>query len=280
MQLLCNAGADLLNRRDGVGGWPALTIAAGEGHLEVARFLCTAGADLSERVHQEAATLMMAAAQGHLEVVRFLCDAEADLSDSRDGGMSLMIAATNGNLKVVRLLCDVGADLSDRDCDGRTAVMIAAHKGQLEVVRLLCDAGADFSDRYPFRWTALMMTAEQGHWKTVLCLVEAGADIRSTEDNEGFTPSKVAAYEGHTDVVQELISAVANVNQSSTALEPKHAGKTALPPCLLSWKAIQKGSQGQHFFEGCLNAMFANSGTGVPRFFLAVAHRDGYRDSR
>ena len=59
-------------------GATAFFIASQEGHLEVARLLCEAGAD-KDRAKQDGATALMAASYcGHAEVVRLLCEAGAD----------------------------------------------------------------------------------------------------------------------------------------------------------------------------------------------------------
>lgn len=85
-----------------------LTAAARNGHTEVVKLLCEAGADPDRANRSGATPLALAACYGYLDVARLLCDAGADLDK---GDVSpLFVAAKNGNAGVVRLFCQSGAD--------------------------------------------------------------------------------------------------------------------------------------------------------------------------
>ena len=93
----------------------ALMKAAGQGHIEVVRFLVEQGADPNIRNTQGESALMFAAAGGHFAVVIFLLDSGGYAREMRlHNGLnyryelgpktSLMWAAYNGHLDVVNLL--------------------------------------------------------------------------------------------------------------------------------------------------------------------------------
>ena len=90
------------------------------------------------RVADGCTPLVAAASNGHLEVVRFLCEAGADKDKPmQDGATPLFIAAYQGHLEVVRFLCKAGADKAKQTQDGMTPLIIAAHNGHVRVENLL-----------------------------------------------------------------------------------------------------------------------------------------------
>ena len=127
----------------------ALMKAAGQGHIEVVRFLVEQGADLNTRNRQEQNALMLAAAGGHLTVATFLIDRGVYVSPPlvplnyvySDGPkIALEWAAYNGHLDMVRLLLEViGA--FDRPHPNQSLGWAAA-RGHLDVARLLLEHGA------------------------------------------------------------------------------------------------------------------------------------------
>ena len=96
------------------------------------------------RMDRHSSALISASANGHLEVARLLCEAGADKDKAQqDGWAPLILASENGHLEVARLLCEAGADRDKARQDGATALILASSNGHLEVARVLCEAGAD-----------------------------------------------------------------------------------------------------------------------------------------
>ena len=63
--------------------------------------------------------LMVASENGHTDVVRVLCDAGANKdAQCRNGTNAIMLASQNGHTDVVRVLCDAGADMNALDKEG------------------------------------------------------------------------------------------------------------------------------------------------------------------
>ena len=71
-----------------------------------------------------------AAPRGHLEVARALLQARADINArTEEGWKSLHFAAVDGHEEVARVLVQAGADITAEDRDGRTPLDIATFNG-------------------------------------------------------------------------------------------------------------------------------------------------------
>ena len=101
MRLLHFAGANI-NVRDN-SDMP-LFLAAGEGKLEVVRYLLDEGADANAREEFGNTALAEAAYYGHLAVVKELLLRGADINAVGDGGTALDIAISRNNTAVADLL--------------------------------------------------------------------------------------------------------------------------------------------------------------------------------
>ena len=166
----------------------ALMKAAGQGHIEVVRFLVDQGADLKIRNGQDQDALMFAAAGGHLAVAIFLIDRVGGVPPTLvlggyfyDSGpqTALEWAAYNGHLDMVHILLEnIDIGISRRPT---ASLGWAAYRGHLDVGRLLLEYGA-FVDVNPFGigWqgpTPLMLAAYSGQLDMVRLLLDHGADF-------------------------------------------------------------------------------------------------------
>jgi len=194
-----------------------LILASAQGHLEVAKLLCEAGADKDKVGAYEdiedryvSTPLIFASARGHLDVAQLLCEAGADKDKANDDGYTALTCASyNRHLEVARLLCEAGANKDKADHDGCTALMGASRQGHLEVARLLCEAGADKDKADGEGYTALMRASGNGHLEVARLLCEAGAD-KDKADQEGVTALMDASGNGHLDVARLLREAGAD----------------------------------------------------------------------
>ena len=183
----------------------ALMKAAGQGHIEIVRFLIEQGAYLNIRNRQDQDALMFAAAGGHLAVAIFLIDVapvatapcvvggpqkgpnivcKSSLFDTKalryssaysSGPQSALAwAAYNGHLNMVHVLLEISLI---RDSYAVSMCLAwAAYRGHLDVARLLLEYGAivDFRGGGP---TPLMLAAYSGQLDMVRFLLDHGADI-------------------------------------------------------------------------------------------------------
>ena len=126
------------------------------------------------------------------------------------GDAALHNAAFDGDLETVKELVGSGAAVDARDEAGLTALHYAAAEGHVSVVEYLVGQGADVNATdnegwMALHWAALHYAAWFGHLDVVKFLVGAGADLEA-RDEDGRTARDLAAYRGHTDVVEYLES--------------------------------------------------------------------------
>lgn len=118
----------------------ALMVAAAEGHEQIARALCAAGADVNLADHHGSTALMEAARAGAAGVMELLTDAQAD-AGARDkhgrDALTLACQSPRAQVETVRALLALGADPKAPGSDGRSALDHAAASGRWDLVALL-----------------------------------------------------------------------------------------------------------------------------------------------
>lgn len=145
-RLLMEAGADV-NARDAVHGSPFLAAAA-QGWKEMVELALKHGAQVNATDRFEATALMVAVEGGHVEVVRVLLGQGADPNHvSWLDWTALLQAVIFGDgsppfLEIARLLIQAGANVNLPDGAGTSALAHAQQRDQTEMTALLLDAGA------------------------------------------------------------------------------------------------------------------------------------------
>jgi uncharacterized protein len=129
-------------------GYTPLMFAARFGHLDVARRLIDAGANLRAVARGSGTPLACAADGGQPEMIRLLLahGAEPNVCNP-DGHSPLMHAAAHGGAECAELLLAAGADVNARDCSGNTPLLCAAAAGEEAMMQRLTAAGADIHAR-------------------------------------------------------------------------------------------------------------------------------------
>jgi len=99
--------------------------AAWEGDLQTVQLHIDAGTNLDRRAPDSGATpLIKAVTMGHIDVARLLIEAEADLEvGNNDGSTALHTAAFLCRKEIVRMLLDAGADRLATNNQGSTALL-------------------------------------------------------------------------------------------------------------------------------------------------------------
>jgi ankyrin repeat protein len=194
-----------------------LIVAAGRGDLAEVERLLDLGASVSA-VDPRGRTALTAAAYGaHLEVARALIAAGADVNVQDDTKQSAYLIATSeiGDseraLEFLRLMLGSGADVHSLDSYNGTGLIRAADRGFVEIVRELLRTPIVIDHVNRLGWTALLEAIILGRGdarrtEVVRLLVEAGANV-NLADRAGVTPLQHASRGGYTEMVSILRAA-------------------------------------------------------------------------
>jgi ankyrin repeat protein len=214
VKMLLEAGANpnLLSDDDGLGsGMTALMLTAGSffanNRQSIAKLLLANGADVNQQGvgGKTAISCAALAGVGYRECVEVLIAAGADL-DLRDdrGHTVLTMVAAAENYQMLNLLIQAGASTAGLDS---IQLIQAASNGNLDRVRSLLSGKVNLDLD---RGAAIGKAAAAGHTEIVELLIRAGANV-NLSDRSGFTPIASAAYAGYGDIVRLLVDAGADI---------------------------------------------------------------------
>jgi uncharacterized protein len=129
----------------------------------------------------------------------------ADL-DLRDdrGHTVLTMVAAAENYQMLNLLIQSGASTAGLES---IQLIQAASSGNLDRVRSLLSSKVNLDLD---RGAAIGKAAAAGHTEVVELLIQAGANV-NLSDRAGFTPIASAAYAGHGEIVRQLVDAGADI---------------------------------------------------------------------
>ena len=226
VKTLLQQGADV-NTRNPENGLTVLMSAACHGNLEMTKLLLEAGADLFTADSKTGATPLHKACQGgNIDIIKLLLDKGAfiDAVTPTMGHSAIMDALWYKWPKIVQLLIDRGANLNfgthygftlDDHVNFELNVNQGAEKQKFIVVKEAIDAGRAKAQKEIESQTVMAATKE-GDLAKVQQLIAAGADVNTVcphvnSFQDGHTPLLVAARDGHTKIVPELLKAGAKV---------------------------------------------------------------------
>lgn len=187
--------------------------AAFQGDLATVKSLIADDAELLDARDEYERTPLHWACRGvHLEVARYLIEAGADIN-AKDANIitPLHSVASRGHRDATQLLLDSGAIVDSPDYEEHTALHYAAREGHSEVVALLLARGANIEARNVRQRTPLILAArEHGDARTARVLIEAGADV-DAKDRGGESSLALAAWRGFREFVDVLMDEGAEV---------------------------------------------------------------------
>ena len=158
--------------------------------------------------------MTISALNGHHDVVCHLIAYDADVNKKNVYGLTaLHIASERGNLEIVKSLLNAGAKIDEVDGSLSTPLMLAAFEGHQDIVNHLITCGASVDKKGLNNQTALHYASKRGNLEMVKSLLNAGAKIDEVEYRSLFTPLMLAAFEGHQDIVNHLITCGASVDK-------------------------------------------------------------------
>lgn len=197
-------------------GATPLTMAARNGHLEVAEYLiehCNADIEQVGSVTFDGETiegappLWCAAAAGHVLLVKSLVQHGARVnSTTKTNSTPLRAACFDGHFEIVKYLIDQEADMEVANRHGHTCLMIACYKGHFKIAKYLVELGAEVNRKSVKGNTALHDCAESGSLEILKLLLQHGAKM--DVDSYGMTPLLAASITGHTPIVEYLTSLI------------------------------------------------------------------------
>ncbi|KAL7809063.1 ankyrin repeat-containing domain protein [Trichoderma gracile] len=236
VQILIDEGAnkDIISK---LGNRRPIHQAAQNGHVEVARRLLEAGAQVNQHKDSDddetPSPLWLAARKGHVKVAELLIQNGADVDFSPHPSKLFPIheAARNGDTDMVRLLIKNGADVDARDKEGWSPLMIAAHGNHIGVINLLLEQNANVNAEKQDGVTALYIASEKGHAQAIQGLLDKGAKSRAAGYSQR-RPIHQAAQKGQLEAVKLLLRhdpGEINIEDGKGATPLLHAsqGKTA-----------------------------------------------------
>ena len=234
-----------------------LIIASSEGHLDIARQLISAGANVHAKdgcSGSRKTALHYASEHGHRGVVLILLNNGSRSNEPDDCTMHtpLMRAIISGHEDIALELISRlhGDDFGVKDGEGHSALYYAHRKTFSKCTELLLSkmAQGDGGDREvsdartwleDYKEKALCRACKEGNLDEVKLLIKNGYNIEeqveyvhhrdtlskctSTDTLSKCTPLIVASSEGHVDIVRELLRAGADIHNKDSVL-----GRTAL----------------------------------------------------
>lgn len=206
----------------------ALMSAAARGDYELVHSLIQAGAEVNVRNNQGETALFLATEYGHYNAAKVLLNAAANpnlqntipANKANSGFTPLMYAVTHGLTRdqvdwsaIAQLLLENGANPNLNNSHGESALVFANNRQDQTMAALLKKAGAKDDQAYvglsPDE--ALIKAARLGDGIKARQLLANGANVNAIDRN-GVTPLLAAAHEGRLELVQQLVTAGAEIN--------------------------------------------------------------------
>ena len=238
VEILLNNRADPnIQNEDGT---TALIEASENGHYQVVEILLKNGADPNIQAEDESTALILASIEGHSDIIEVLLRYNANphyfVSDEGVLIDSFACAAANGNIECVNIF------LKHTELSLKSLSMgwyCACVKGHAPIIRLLSNRLDIFTDQRD-----LIISCAEGDLGSVVDQLMSGKITPEVQFVHGVTPIILSSSCGHTEIVEALITAGANVNKidefGHTALDfTEEAEQDATRYILLQHGAIE-----------------------------------------
>jgi uncharacterized protein len=161
-------------------------------------------------------SLTKAVKRGDLAEVRKLVAARTDVNaSSGDGSTPLLWATHNSDIEMAKVLIAAGAKPDVANDYGVAPLLEASRIGNVAMMDVLLKAGADPKHAHPEGETPLMAASRAGSLPGVKLLIDRGVDVNTADAFQQETALMWASAEGHTDVVDALLTAGADPNRKA-----------------------------------------------------------------
>jgi ankyrin repeat protein len=189
-------------------GWTALHYASHSGCQKSAKQLIDKGASIEARTNIDETPLHLAAKNNCLDVAELLIDKCANIEAETDKEeTALHLAAKNNSLEVVKFLIENGANIEAQTNENKTAVYLAATLNHVSIVECLAAKNCQMKE-------ALTIAVENNFVEIAKCILIRLTTAKGLNEEELNDLLVKAAYNGHTNVANELLVNGANVKYS------------------------------------------------------------------
>lgn len=230
VEYLIRQSRSLLALTNGQGRTP-LHLAAMNSQFAVVEFLVRKSCPLEVKCAAGLNALHYACRAGSTEIVRLLLTSGADIESetSMTQQRPIHVSAKDASVGLIKLLCEKGASLEVRDAEGDRALCVAARNGHVAAVQTLLDFGSPLHLRFGIRShedSPLCLASKSGFLSVVVVLIRHGASVLS-KDELGWTPARYAAYYGHPEVLEAIVTAEPSALSflDSTSFSPDTIGQ-------------------------------------------------------
>ncbi len=167
-----------------------------------------AGADIEATDDSQATALVLAAYGNHLDVARVLVEAGADVNHKDRTEQSAYLIATSevgDDPRLLDLTLSNGARVQAKDSFNGTGLIRAAERGFPRIISRLLDAGIQVDHVNELGWTALheaiiLGRGTEPYQDVVRQLLDAGADAELPSQRDGVRPIEHAQRRGFTEI--------------------------------------------------------------------------------
>lgn len=191
-------------------GQTPLHLATLRSQFSVVELLLRKNVPIDSRCNRGLTALHYACDTDSFEIANLLLLTGADIEASKyeDRQRPLHIAAARNASCLLDLLCDQRAMLDARDGLGDRPLCVASRYGHVAAAQRLLERGSPLYCRFENSSredSPLCLAAKGGHFSVASFLLEQGASSLR-KDETGWQPFRYAAYYGHPDVLQLLLS--------------------------------------------------------------------------
>jgi len=197
-------------------GDTCLHLCVGQGHTNLARYLCEVGGKRLVMMVSRAgwSCAHSASSDGHIEALRVLCEVGGKdllLMVNKDGWSCAYTAARNGHVETLRVLLEVGGKelLLMVSNDGFSCAHAAAFNGHVEALRVLWELGGKELLFIPAKiggFSCVHAAAVSGQIETLRVLCEMGGkELLLRVHKDGFSCAHAAAQGGQVEALRVLI---------------------------------------------------------------------------
>lgn len=201
-------------------------------YVDITFLLLQYGADVNVKTKEGQSPLMISTKRNNASIVKAFLDKGVDVNARDNDGRTALFEAVNldriGSKIIVQMLLDAGAGVEDKDNDANTILSNAIGK-DVDILGMILSRGANPNTATSCGRFPLMIAANYGYNQAAKLLIENGAQVNAIAEGDdvcrgyrGDSALRLAAENGHIDVVQTLINNRADVNARD------HDGKTAL----------------------------------------------------